>query len=700
MHGRVGRFRIWASAVPGGGVATVNASLVDAETNVLVRQTRIDLTPELRPVPRSLVFPGYSVPTGQRLRLQLQVDADEAGHVIYGLADPRPGLGNATFGRDSAAGGGPIAFAHLQSGSGLRAAIAGEQSQLVRLMLAAGLGLLAGLAHPRMAAVLGKAGRFGRRQTKRPMAWTRKLLQFGVAPNTRGAASAGRGFLSVPWYPWVIAAVPILHFLASNQQQFAVIEAMVPLMIVLVVVTTSVVCLRLLLSDWHRPAAVATVATVIIFGYGHVRNALDTPVDESVLFALAVVLIVASVGVAARAGNNLPRWAQFFNLVAAVLLLFPTASLVGSAVASRDRLSSTDGAARVDPAAHLFPRGLPIASEQRPDIYYIVLDEYGRHDTLGSYDNSSFLHELERRGFYIASKATGNYVHTPHAIASILNLEYVDNLRNKTSLSGEDWLKMTIQYHAAGSILKQLGYTYVHLGSGFEWTDEAPLADVLVTFTPEGVRNSTRDAGFRYQTSAASLLAGPFVRELVHTTALEPVVGHYLVPPPGLPYDWHHPGRTLQTFELLTNPIDVEQPKFVFAHIIKPHHPFHFDQHGNISADTSFYGGFEDAHDPSVPDAYIGQMIFINSQVLKMIDGILDNYDSDNLPVIVISSDHGRHADAREDTFKVLAAYHLPGSDGSPIGDSIILVNQFRIVFDYLFGFNLGLLEDRKFATG
>ena len=190
----------------------------------------------------------------------------------------------------------------------------------------------------------GKAGRFGRRLTRRPMDWTRKLVQLGVAPNTRGAASAGRGFLSVPWYPWVIVAVPILHFLASNQQQFAAIEAMAPLMIALVVVTASVVCLRLLLSDWHRPAAVAAVATVIIFGYGHVRNVLDTRIDESVLFALAFVLLVASVGVVARAGNNLSRWAQFFNLVAAVLLLFPTASLVGGAVASRDRLSLTDGA--------------------------------------------------------------------------------------------------------------------------------------------------------------------------------------------------------------------------------------------------------------------------------------------------------------------------------------------------------------------
>ena len=529
------------------------------------------------------------------------------------------------------------------------------------------------------------------------MDWTRKLVQLGVAPNTRGAASAGRGFLSVPWYPWVIVAVPILHFLASNQQQFAAIEAMAPLMIALVVVTASVVCLRLLLSDWHRPAAVAAVATVIIFGYGHVRNVLDTRIDESVLFALAFVLLVASVGVVARAGNNLSRWAQFFNLVAAVLLLFPTASLVGGAVASRDRLSLTDGAARVDPAAHLFPTGLPIASEQRPDIYYIVLDEYGRHDTLGSYDNSGFLHELERRGFYIASNATGNYVQTAHAIASILNLDYVDNLRVESSVSEEDWLETTIEYHAVGSILKQLGYTYVHLESGFEWTDEAPLADVLVTFTPEGVRTSTRDAGFRYQISAALLLTGPFVRELVHTTVLEPVVGHYLAPPPGLPYGWYHPGRTLQTFEFLTNPVDLERPKFVFAHIVKPHHPFNFDQHGNISADTSFLGGFDDAHDPSVPDAYIGQMIYINNQILKMVDGILDNYDANDLPVIMISSDHGRKVDGSSDIFKVLAAFHLPGSEGPPIHDSIILVNQFRIVFDYLFGFNLGVLEDKKF---
>jgi hypothetical protein len=56
-----------------------------------------------------------------------------------------------------------------------------------------------------------------------------------------------------------------------------------------------------------------------------------------------------------------------------------------------------------------------------PDIYYIILDGYGRKDTLSrlyDFDNSAFLDSLSEKGFYIANQSTANYSYTIYSLSS------------------------------------------------------------------------------------------------------------------------------------------------------------------------------------------------------------------------------------------------------------------------------------------
>ena len=92
LNGTVGRFQIWLSSAPAGHDVTVWASLVDASTREVLRQTFIEATPSYIPVARTLTFPSYVVPEGQRLLLQLQVQLPERYTVIYRLAVPEPGF--------------------------------------------------------------------------------------------------------------------------------------------------------------------------------------------------------------------------------------------------------------------------------------------------------------------------------------------------------------------------------------------------------------------------------------------------------------------------------------------------------------------------------------------------------------------------------------------------------------------------------
>ena len=68
-----------------------------------------------------------------------------------------------------------------------------------------------------------------------------------------------------------------------------------------------------------------------------------------------------------------------------------------------------------------------------PDIYYIILDAYGRSDVLQTtygIDNSVFLSQLQELGFYVAECSMSNYAQTELSLSSSLNLNYLQSHGN------------------------------------------------------------------------------------------------------------------------------------------------------------------------------------------------------------------------------------------------------------------------------
>ena len=90
-------------------------------------------------------------------------------------------------------------------------------------------------------------------------------------------------------------------------------------------------------------------------------------------------------------------------------------------------------------AANLLPDRKPLFAsdaaltlpEQPPDIYYLLLDGYGRGDFLAEefdFDNSAMLDFLGEQGFYVAERSRANYPMTLVSVASSLNYKYLDKL--------------------------------------------------------------------------------------------------------------------------------------------------------------------------------------------------------------------------------------------------------------------------------
>ena len=265
---------------------------------------------------------------------------------------------------------------------------------------------------------LRRIGTAVERRTRLAVAVTRRAAAPTIGTG-RVESPTGLGrVIAMPWYPWLAAVIPILHFLASNPLHFAVREVGVPIGAALLFVSACVVVLRLVFKDWHRPSAATAAVTVLTFGYGHVERALDARLDERVLFGATVVLAGAMVAAVATHGGLAARSTQYLNPVTLLLLVFPTLTLAGRVVASNLPTKSTEVAILQNLTAHLPHLDLADAERRRPDIYYIIVDAYSRHDALGDFDNSAFLREMESRGFYVAAEAVSNYDSSIKSITS------------------------------------------------------------------------------------------------------------------------------------------------------------------------------------------------------------------------------------------------------------------------------------------
>ena len=679
---------------------TMWASLVDAATLDVVRQTSFDVRPGYFPAPRSLLFPGYTVPDGQRLFLQLQVAEHEHNYVVYRLTQPRSDLANLMLNGVPDAGGGPLTFAHLRTGSGLRAAIAGEPSARIRAVLAF---VFSVLTIGMYLCALGSARRFfalARNVVQPRLNRVQRMFVADAVRDSDDRTTGIRRLWSAPWYPWAAATVPILNFLSSNPLHFSMSEAAIPLATALLVVTVLVAGLRLVFADWHRPAAIVSCVVAVFFAYGHIERVFHDLVNEALFFAAAVTLAAAAAALASRARRLVRRSTQFLNLTAAVVLAFPVASLAAGMIASCRPAPASQLGSLDDLASHLLPDGIPSVDSRKPDVYYIILDGYARHDALGEFDNSKFIDNLRSRGFYLARKATSNYKSSIHSIPSSLNMSYLDELGDRTPRTRQDLIELSY-WNSLAAILKGLGYTYVHLESGYIATDKSPLADVVITFTKSGalVREEEDQLDGFHAGSFNVVASERFIRHLLATTAARPILGgNFSAGSDVSPYGWWSPHRALQMFDTLSNPMPYAGPKFVFAHIVKPHLPAVFDQYGNHVVGQTFYDSLDDSHDPDVPDAYTGQLIYINTLALKAIDGILEH--SDRQAIIVVAADHGR-GEGEQDVYRrhrydILAAFHLPNGGNDGLYPSMSSVNHFRYILDRYFDLGIGLAEDRK----
>lgn len=360
-------------------------------------------------------------------------------------------------------------------------------------------------------------------------------------------------------------------------------------------------------------------------------------------------------------------------------------------------------------------------SGSNPDIYYIILDGYGRADILDSlygYDNRPFIGFLEREGFYVAHRSHSNYTQTALSLASSLNMDYLDNLLNVSLLRASisrNPLHRVIEDSQVRHELSRRGYRFVVVDSGFRIT-RIDDADVLLTSAPKRFGDaldievllalvemspvstfvaSVRPMGSKKKRNVLSRLEG----QLRRIRSNRPVLPHG--------------GRIVYSFNAIKTASELPGPKMVFAHIVCPHPPFIFGprspldvykpSRGNwesFSIGLDELGGAGAGQDARrFKKGYAGQIEYANRQMENIIPLILAHNPNS---VIIVQADHGPDLFTKWDTlevpidrFYILNAYYFPDRNYQDLYAAITPVNSFRVVLNKAVGTSVPLLPDK-----
>lgn len=489
-------------------------------------------------------------------------------------------------------------------------------------------------------------------------------------------------------YPLLFALHPVLSLLVANLSEIPVTQTIRPLIIYLLFSSGILVCLSKLTKDIHRAAFITFLVVLGLFYYQ---------------IAMAIVTILPiDLGVAERSWSALFLWLLFlsglgsrwlwskikhphtFTLALAVAgTIVVGTSLVSIGFFYTERLLFKTTQQSV----------IHLHGEQKPDIYYIIVDGYAGMEILGDlyvYDNTPFLEFLRQRGFYVADRAHSNYIQTTVSLASSLNLDYLTELPSNSSNRGLVW--NSIQYNTVRATLEHHGYQTISLASGYQYTE---FKDAHLYLTHSDIPEINLFEAALLVTSPARIL----IDDLDLLTGL-------------LPTRRTQQDRILYAFEQLMHLPSVSGPKFVFAHIIAPHPPFVFDQDGQrLNPDQMFLLVDGDRFSGSVEDyitGYTNQLVYVNELLMQTLETILE--DSETPPIILLQADHGPGALLSFQSLgetciweraSILSAYYMPETDYAAFAlyESITPVNSFRIVFDTYFGTELGLLEDRTYYS-
>lgn len=506
-----------------------------------------------------------------------------------------------------------------------------------------------------------------------------------------------------PVYPILLAAFPILSLWAANLQYIRPESTIRSFLVVLLGTIVVWGVLAVLLRNIHKAAIITSIAGIMFSSYGRLYPLIE---DISVfgvnigrhrflIVIMGLILVALSLWVI-KTKKDLSRIIPVMLLVCLGLLALPSIQIANHLIKEAKLMSvnlSAQASTQRRDATTIPLNSLP--QDKLPDIYYIILDSYGRADVLNDcFDQNiqPFLTSMEELGFVTAAESQTNFTITDLSLAAALNMDYPQTFAIEPKQASDPAVLHEWTVHSTvRNSLESMGYQTVAFDSGYgisQWYD----ADIYYV----------RSAGLRWLLGGINPFEDMFLNTTVGTLIFQfesrlPTSMRVFLDGAHL----EHRQRMLDIMDNLVKVPDNPAPTFTFAHILAPHNPFVFGPDGEyIRRNTPFTLN----NDPDAKSGfayitgYTDQVTYLNKRFLEIITEILQK--SDVPPVIILQGDHGPSKWVTSVTGRsyILNMYYFPGAEDM-IYPSISPVNSFRLVFNSLFDANLPLIADQTFFT-
>ncbi|MCJ7648734.1 MAG: hypothetical protein MUP85_08990 [Candidatus Lokiarchaeota archaeon] len=504
-------------------------------------------------------------------------------------------------------------------------------------------------------------------------------------------------FKKIPIHPILLSIYPILFLYTNNISLIAIDHIYLPVLLSVSATILIWLILSFFIKNKYKSSVITSLIVILFFSYGHIIGALNKfpektiGVSSDLYLSINFILILSILiyWIVKYFKNFLPV-TGLLNFVSFALLVYPLIIV----------FTYTNPGEQVDHHIGSGSNEIDISIQnyeglKKPNIYYIILDGYGRGDVLKSvydFDNDEFHNELEKRGFFIAKRSRANYVQTLLSLSSSLNMEYLysTDKDSKDIVTYRQYLSSKIKDNRVAEILRRIGYKFVTFSTGYTGTE---------------IKNSDL-----YLSPEFSL--DEFENMILGTTPLYNLL--QIIPNSGPKY--LHRQRMIYTLNEIPKLQNQDDHIFLFAHIIAPHPPFVLVDHDDFRAPSSraylsfsdgvHYHKFIDSLQTEYKAKYVAQLRLLNNMILNMLDNLF--LSGKNNLIIVLQSDHGpgallnwEHPDSATyaERIPILNAYFFPDSSYAALYDSITPVNTFRLIFNNFFNSDLELLEDKSYFS-
>ncbi len=486
---------------------------------------------------------------------------------------------------------------------------------------------------------------------------------------------------SIIIHPILFAIFPIIFLFSNNIEELKFQDIFLPLLLVLSITIGVWISLRYVLKNAVKSGFIVSILLVLFFSYGHIYGLFDNVTignadiaQNRYLLIPFFISLVVGIYYFIKTNRKLNNATTITNVITIVLILTISVNIGIFYTENIDKDGSFENSfLSVDSEQKVLSQ---LSGDDLPDIYYILLDGYAGKNALKEFldfDNQEFYSFLNNEGFYVQEQTYGNYPITALAMASTLNMQYPNYLADFVGTESTN-LHPTFKLIYDNLVMKKLklnGYTIINFETGADYVDEFKNLDL-------------------YYCKNNSLLEHKLTNVLLRTS----MIGYFIEK---MEYQEHR-NRILCAFSELPQIKNIDEPTFVYAHLVLPHIPYVFTAEGEPRdpASRSDLQGDQDI------EGYLNQIRFTNMEIKKIVNELL--YKTNKPPIIIIQSDHGSDfgldwkkptEDMQRQRMPNFQAFYLPNVDSGLVGEALTPVNTFRVVFNLYFNENYEILPDK-----